>query len=76
MGLFDSVHVTCPDCGDDVEFQTKQGECVLASYRNPKIPINIALALDGETERCHNCGRTLEIRMKPDVPTYTEVDVK
>ncbi len=32
MGMFDSVHAKCPQCGEESEFQSKEGACNLANY--------------------------------------------
>lgn len=29
MGMYDSVMVRCPKCGEEHEFQSKSGECLL-----------------------------------------------
>lgn len=42
MGMFDSVYVFCPNCGDEVEFQSKAGECVTEEYYLHNMPAEIA----------------------------------
>lgn len=64
MGMFDSVFVTCPKCGKQVEFQSKVGDCNLNSYTSDCVPILIALDLDGDSEEC-SCGNV--VRIKPVV---------
>jgi hypothetical protein len=60
MGMFDSVYVTCPSCGDTVEFQSKAGECCLSNYSINSVPIEIAAALEGESKQC-DCGEELTL---------------
>lgn len=55
MGLFDSVYARCPECGDEVEFQSKAGPCSLATYRMDSVPTAIAVDIDGDDEQCP-CG--------------------
>ncbi len=57
MGMFDRVLVTCPDCSEEIEFQSKAGHCNLDRFYVPKgtVPMIIALALEGQTEECE-CG--------------------
>lgn len=52
MGMFDSVNVKCPKCGEVVEFQSKAGNCYLDNYFINKVPISIAIALHGSKETC------------------------
>jgi hypothetical protein len=36
MGMFDSVMVPCPECGQRIQAQTKSGDCILAFYDFPE----------------------------------------
>jgi hypothetical protein len=60
MGMFDSVFVECPNCGDLVEFQSKAGRCNLDRYSIKSVPLIIAEDLAGEITQC-KCGELLEI---------------
>ena len=60
MGMFDSLYVSCPECGDIVEFQSKAGDCNLISYEKTNVPIAIAIDLDGKVVLC-KCGKAVEI---------------
>ncbi len=60
MGMFDSVFVTCPDCGSEIEFQSKGGECLLREYTDLcNIPIDVANGLNS-IESC-SCGLVCKI---------------
>lgn len=61
MGLFDSVYVDCPRCGNSIEFQSKAGECVMASYRPSAMPAVIAADLSGQSEWCADCGASVTL---------------
>lgn len=75
MGMFDSYLAACP-CGHTVEFQTKVGACVLATYsQNKPPPLEIVAALVGRSERCHHCGRTVTLQF-PVLPTIQEIWVR
>lgn len=43
MGLYDSIYAKCPNCGEEIEFQTKSGDCLMGSYTIENCP-DIALA--------------------------------
>ena len=63
MGMFDSVLVKYPDCGEIVEFQSKAGDCSLKQYSIKNMPLDIACDLDGESKSCI-CGRVVKIKIK------------
>ena len=60
MGMFDSLYVNCPECGNIVEFQSKVGDCSLRSYDKENVPMNIAIDLAGAVALCE-CGKAVEI---------------
>lgn len=62
MGCFDSVWTKCPNCLRSIEFQTKLGECMLKKYDDNKVPLIVALGVEGKTEVCPNCNT--EIKME------------
>ncbi len=61
MGMFDSVHVDCPECDNTIEFQSKAGECILNDYKIYNAPPEILGDLHNESETCQNCGRVVTI---------------
>ena len=66
MGMFDSVFVTCPQCGEEVEFQSKGGPCEMQSIRDlSNVPIDIASRL-GRAEWC-DCGNVVNISVPKTV---------
>jgi uncharacterized Zn finger protein len=69
MGMFDTVHIRCPECGTDVEFQSKAGDCTLADYYplQDETPAVIITDLAGRSSPCEKCGTiiTLELVTKP-----------
>jgi hypothetical protein len=62
--MFDSVLVRCRTCGEQVEFQSKAGECGLAEYSLDDCPPEIAADILGDSESCRKCGGTVTIRGK------------
>ena len=57
MGVFDSVFVICPHCGqENVDFQSKAGVCALLEYNLNNCPASIAEDLNGKVEKCPKCG--------------------
>lgn len=71
MGMFDSVYVKCPKCGQDVEFQSKGGDCILAEFTDlNNIPVDVASDLN-ESEFC-DCGHVVCI----SVPNTVAIRIK
>jgi len=60
VGMFDSVNVKCPHCGEYNELQSKAGDCILNTYLEYEVPCNIAMDLEG-TEWCQSCGEQYSI---------------
>ena len=57
MGVYDSVMVPCPRCGTRVEFQSKSGDCILATYELSDAPNNVlADANRHSPHTCSSCG--------------------
>jgi len=60
MGMFDSVYMDCPNCGEVLEFQSKSDECFLAAYyvnKKDEIPKTIVADLEGQKEKCYTCKK-------------------
>lgn len=75
MGMFDTVYAHC-ECGELVEFQSKAGDCNLASYGSGEVPTEIAKDLEGTYETCKSCNTDVFLWIKPlstrAVPMYED----
>jgi hypothetical protein len=60
MGMFDYVIVRCPNCGADVEFQSKAGGCNLHRIPLSEAPIRVKADVIGESEECQ-CKSIVQI---------------
>lgn len=59
MGMFDSVMVPCPRCGEKVECQSKSGDCSLACYDLADAPVDVLYDVNRHApHKCYNkdCG--------------------
>jgi hypothetical protein len=68
MGMYDTILVPCPRCGDLYEAQTKGGECVLARYDLYSAPLDAL----GDVNRhapftCDKCGVVFYVQLMPQV---------
>lgn len=68
MGCFDSVYIKCPRCGFSVKFQSKAGECKLATYSEKRVPAEIAKSIKGTVETCPNCRHYVEATTVEPIP--------
>jgi len=59
MGMFDSVFGCCPHCQQQVELQSKAGDCELKKYSIADIPPEVAIDLTNNFNDfntiCENC---------------------
>lgn len=72
MGMFDTVHFNCPNCGHDIEQQTKAGDRELKHFNQYEVPINIALRFNGTVIYCENCGGVYKLKMA-ELPSTVEL---
>ena len=42
MGMYDTIIFNCPNCGTEIEVQSKSGECILGVYESTDVPIPVA----------------------------------
>ena len=57
MGMFDTVMVPCPTCGEPSEFQSKGGDCTLATYTLDDAPDDVLLDVNRHAPtRCLKCN--------------------
>ena len=68
MGMYDTVVLYCPKCSEEVDFQSKAGDCELNRYTVDFVPVEIAKAINGNTRKC-KCGYEVTIKTKYDIGT-------
>lgn len=61
MGMFDSLYVECRKCHEEIEFQSKAGDCSLHSYKLDNCPPGVAGDIIGQSQSCQ-CGNVVTIR--------------
>lgn len=75
MGLFDRVYVDCPNCGNQVEFQSKGGECDLVNFSLDDAPIHVLMDMMNYPQECE-CGTWLAV-IDPRAPaSFVRPEVK
>jgi hypothetical protein len=75
MGMFDSVMVPCPSCGERAEFQSKGGDCTLATYELHEAPSDVLSDVNRHAPKeCRKCATRFSVettttsRVVSDVP--------
>lgn len=76
MGMFDSVMVPCPKCGECAEFQSKGGDCTLAVYTLDEAPTDVLSDIDKYPEACKKCGTVFEVTLAVETYVRTVPQVK
>lgn len=69
MGMYDTVWVKCPGCGEESGFQSKSGECILMDYTLQNCPDDVLADVNRHSPEVCNCGAIFEV----DVKTRTAV---
>ena len=59
MGMFDTVMVPCPTCGESSEFQSKGGDCTLETYALEDAPDDVLLDVNRHAPNCCQKCNTL-----------------
>lgn len=76
MGMFDSVMVPCPTCGECAEFQSKAGDCTLAVYSLDEAPADVLSDIDKQPEACKKCGTVFRVKLKVETRVVTVPEVR
>ena len=62
MGMFDTVLVPCPRCGERSKFQSKGGDCILAEYQLEQCPLDVLSDVNRHAPNvCNRCGTCFEV---------------
>ena len=64
MGMFDSFCINCPVCKNELEFQSKTGECLLNCYRKNDLTPLVAVGIDGDIVKCQFCNKNIQLVCK------------
>lgn len=59
--MFDILCVKCPNCGNELEFQSKSGYCELEVYTKSNLPPEVAWGMNGDIIKC-DCGKSFKLK--------------
>ena len=68
MGMFDSVVVNCPKCGEETEFQSKSGDCFLNVFTLEDCPNDVFSDINRHSPYKCSCGIFFEVEEKSRGP--------
>lgn len=66
MGCFDWITFRCPDCGSELDAQSKSGDCLLNSYDHKEVPVSVSLDANRHAPYRCECGSAWEFGNIPD----------
>ena len=61
MGMYDIIWAKCPNCNEDLDFQTKGGECYLANYELDNAPDDAMSNVNRHSPLECKCGNKYEV---------------
>lgn len=64
MGMYDTVIVSCPKCGEKHEFQSKSGECLLEVYELENCPDDVFANVNRHSPCKCDCGTLFQVDME------------
>jgi hypothetical protein len=71
--MFDSVYVQCPHCGEEVELQTKSGQCILGRYYLYNAPADVLLGIEGRNY-CEKCDKPFHVMLQMITRAWIEAE--
>lgn len=64
MGMYDTVLVPCPECGELEGFQSKGGECLLMEYTLGNAPLDVMSDVNRHSPHtCDKCNIMFEVKV-------------
>lgn len=72
MGIYDSIYIECPECGNPLEIQSKRapGGPSMITFHRDEIPASVAVDINGDESYCNICGCTWKVKVAKLKPVY------
>lgn len=67
MGMFDSIYVDCPSCGEKetIELQSKSGPCTLERYTLENAPSEVLSGVHTDIDfDCRSCWKRFKVQVR------------
>ena len=76
MGMFDTVMVQCPRCGEEHEFQSKGGGCFLQVFNLTNCPDDVLADVNRHSPYRCDCGAIFEVDIINRIPILCQMSEK
>lgn len=63
MGMYDTVTVNCPKCGEEHDCQSKSGDCLLRHYTLENCPDDVLENINRHAPNECDCGTSFEVNI-------------
>ena len=63
MGVYDTVIIKCPKCGEEHDFQSKSGTCILGYYTLDNCPEDVVHDINRHSPYECECGGLLSVNI-------------
>lgn len=73
MGLYDTVRIPCPECGELYDAQSKGGPCHLDTFDMDDAPADVMMDVNRHAPYTCSCGTRFEVHTKFVVIAKTRV---
>ena len=68
MGMYDTILVACPKCGNEENFQTKGGDCLLSVWKLAEAPQDALSDVNRHSPAtCSKCAAVFEVELRATV---------
>jgi len=71
MGVYDTVMVPCPTCGEPAEFQSKSGRCMLETFSLDEAPDEVLHDVNRHAPAHCKCGTLFGVEVSGVQPRRT-----
>jgi len=73
MGVYNTITIECPNCGGDIDCQTKSGSCACLTYNLEDAPDADMLNINRHAPfECRKCGQQ-NIKVEYDITEHRRV---
>lgn len=61
MGVYSTINIPCPKCGQLYPAQSKSGECNMETYKFPDVPFNVLSDINRHAPFKCDCGAVFQV---------------
>ncbi len=76
MGMYDTILVPCPKCGERYDAQSKSGECSLQVFSFEECPEDVMRNVNRHAPFVCECGTAFMVEFKPEPIIVRTIEVE